>query len=71
MALTERSYFIILIPVTLVILINIMAFYTVTEMKRTSQLNSEQDQLNGWVHGMHQDSRGDQARGVKVKVCAK
>ena len=41
MALTERNYFTILIPVTLDILINIMTFYAVTEMKITSQLNSD------------------------------
>ena len=41
MALADRIYFTILIPVTLVILITIMAGYTVTEMKISSQLKSE------------------------------
>ena len=41
MSLAERVYFTILIPVTLVILITIMAYYTDTEMKISSQLKSE------------------------------
>ena len=55
MSLAERVYFTILIPVPLIILITIMAYYTVTEMKISSQLKSElskqEDSKNSSVVG--------------------
>ena len=61
MSLAERVYFTILIPVTLVILITIMAYYTVTEMKTSSQLKSElnkqDDSKNSSVVGFKECSK--------------
>ena len=61
MSLAERVYFTILIPVTLVILITIMAYYTVTEMKISSQLKSElnkqEDSKNSSVVGYEECSK--------------
>merc|ERR1711936_43180 len=45
MSLAERLYFTVLIPVTLVILITIMSYYTTTEISISSKLNSEMNLL--------------------------
>ena len=61
MSLAERVYLTILIPVTLVILITIMAYYTVTEMKTSShlksELNKQDDSKNSSVVGFQECSK--------------